>query len=632
LNDAAFSAFSQNPVATPNATTTYRVEVEDGFFERAVSTVTVTIGPPLTVSASATPPSITTVGQSAQLNATVTGGVPPYRFAWTPAASLNAPNSPNPVATPNATTTYQVSVQDNAGNGTSAQVTVTVVTVSASATPPIIRAGQFSQLDAIVTGGSPPYRFEWTTVISFDPVTTPVVSLDAPNIRNPKATPRTSTLYQVVVTDSFGVQASARVLVTVASPLAVSASATPLSITVGQSSQLRATVTGGVPPYRFGWIPSASLNTNLIQNPLATPSATTTYTVFVEDNAGSGTSAQVTAQVTVTVVPASPLGVSASATPPRITIGQSSQLLAAVTGGVAPFSFAWIPAGSLSAPDAQKPVATPNATTTYTVRVTDSAGTQASAQVTVTVVPPLAVSASAIPPSIIAGHSSQLDALVTGGIPPYSFAWTPAATLNAANIRNPVATTFAMLIYQVLVTDAAGGQASAQVILNVRPAVGVSASATPPNINAGQSSQLTATATGGVPPYSFAWTPAASLNAPNIPNPVATPNATTTYQVRVTDSGQDRQDVAVAAVTVSVGATGFTLTVVNNFPGAAPPVTGPGINCGTVCTATYPSGTTVVLVPPDPFLTSWQGCTSVDLSNNCTVLMNGNKVITAFFL
>lgn len=60
----------------------------------------------------------------------------------------------------------------------------------------------------------------------------------------------------------------------------------------------------------------------------------------------------------------------------------------------------------------------------------------------------------------------------------------------------------------------------------------------PNEICQGQSSQLVASPTGGSGVYTFSWTPATGLSNPNIYNPVATPNTTTTYTVEVNDGVQ----------------------------------------------------------------------------------------------
>jgi hypothetical protein len=51
-----------------------------------------------------------------------------------------------------------------------------------------------------------------------------------------------------------------------------------------------------------------------------------------------------------------------------------------------------------------------------------------------------------------------------------------------------------------------------------------------------QSINLSSTASGGTPGYTYSWSPTTGLNTPNIANPVASPTITTTYVLTVTDS------------------------------------------------------------------------------------------------
>lgn len=86
--------------------------------------------------------------------------------------------------------------------------------------------------------------------------------------------------------------------------LSVNATATPAAICQGETSQLNAIASGGSGTYTYLWTPSASLNNPNIQNPVATPSATTTYTVIINDGANS-----ISDQVVVTVndIPPTPV-------------------------------------------------------------------------------------------------------------------------------------------------------------------------------------------------------------------------------------------------------------------------------------------------------------------------------------
>jgi hypothetical protein len=58
-----------------------------------------------------------------------------------------------------------------------------------------------------------------------------------------------------------------------------------------------------------------------------------------------------------------------------------------------------------------------------------------------------------------------------------------------------------------------------------------------------------------------------------------------------------------------------------------------GINCGSDCTESYGSGTTVVLTATpdqDCLFANWTGCDTVN-NNTCTVNMTGDRTVSAVF-
>jgi hypothetical protein len=58
------------------------------------------------------------------------------------------------------------------------------------------------------------------------------------------------------------------------------------------------------------------------------------------------------------------------------------------------------------------------------------------------------------------------------------------------------------------------------------------------------------------------------------------------------------------------------------------------INCGQTCSATVDDGNTVILYPiasPDYAFRGWSGCDSVGSSNQCTVVMTGDRIVSANF-
>jgi hypothetical protein len=161
------------------------------------------------------------------------------------------------------------------------------------------------------------------------------------------------------------------------------------------------------------------------------------------------------------------------------------------------------------------------------------------------------------------------------------------------------------------------------------PELHVSAIATPTKLP-GQTS-LQATPTGGAPPYSFSWTPSNGLDDATSATPVASPAATTTYTVTVTDNVGQTASASVT-VTVSPKSSTFTLTVVNNISTTPRSVlTYPiaGILCPSTCAASFPSGTTVTIYETAQTTANWQGCLLVDNNGTrCTVVMDADKTVT----
>ncbi|MBR5726148.1 MAG: PKD domain-containing protein, partial [Muribaculaceae bacterium] len=149
-----------------------------------------------------------------------------------------------------------------------------------------------------------------------------------------------------------------------------------------------------------------------------------------------------TDQKTQTVpVYAAPIA-SATAQPSTVIYGGTATLTANA-GATGTFNFHWEPANMVVNPDAQTTQTVPlQATQTYTVTVTNpQGGCSSTAQVTVSMEGSnMTAMASADQYEICEGESTTLHAQPSGGTGNYTFNWTPANTLNNANIQDPVAT------------------------------------------------------------------------------------------------------------------------------------------------------------------------------------------------
>ena len=241
-------------------------------------------------------------------------------------------------------------------------------------------------------------------------------------------------------------------------------------------------------------------------------SGTATVTV-TETNSFGCTGNPVNYTVTVNPLPNANAGSNAT-----ICTGSSTNLNA--SGGI---SYSWSPATGLDNTTIANPVASPTATTIYTVLVTDGNGCKNTADVTV-FVNPLPIASAGNNTAICIGNSTQLNA--SGGT---GYSWSPGTGLSNTGIADPQANPTVTTLYTVVVTDGNGCTNTAQVTITVNPLPTAQASGDSLICNGSSISLL---ASGGV---SYQWTPATGLNNPNISNPVASPGNNTTYTVTVTD-------------------------------------------------------------------------------------------------
>lgn len=558
------STTASNPVVKGISTTqTYTLTVTDFNGCSATDAVVVRILPS-SLSVNAGPDVQLCAGFCAQLGTfpPVSGGSAPFTYSWS-GGNLTDPSAANPVACPNGTTTYTVSVTDSKGCTATDAVIVTVnPNPTADAGPDLALCSGNSVTiggNPAASGGTAPYTYSWN----------PTQGLSRPDTSNPVATPAITTTYQLIVIDSKGCTNNDQVTVTPRpNPIANAGPDKGLTSCSGDTIYIGdiPAATGGTPGYTYTWTPSNFLSCTNCPNPRVTGlTVTTSYQLLVTDTFGCQSADFVTVNALPTTLQAdagSNRSICSNLTT-AIQIGGAPT----ATGGTSPYSYNWFPTAGLSNSGIANPLALPAVTTTYYVTVTDLKGCQSvdSIKITVNQAPQAFAGRDT---ALCAGFCVTLGATppATGGNGVYQYLWGPTVGLNTNNIAHPLACPGVTTAYVLTVTDGNGCSATSNVRVSINP--NPVASAGPTSVTlvgcAGDSVKIggAPTASGGTPGYTYSWTPTNNLSCTNCPNPyVSGLGANQLYSVLVTDANGC---TAAAATNVIVSSNNLTADAGND--------------------------------------------------------------------
>lgn len=247
----------------------------------------------------------------------------------------------------------------------------------------------------------------------------------------------TAGTHTYVVTDAKGCTAYTTITVISTIPPTVTATATTVSCPSGSDGTATAVATSGTPPYSYNWntIPPQS-------TPTATALTSGPYTVVVTD------ANSCTASTTITISEPAPLTVSVSAGTIGCNGGTATVTVTA-NGGTAPYSGTGTFATGLGQ---------------QSYIVTDARGCVATATINIVQSTPPSVAVNLTGASCYPVNNGAATAIVTGGIPPFTYNWSTTPPRSSATI-----TGLSVGNYTVTVTDAVGCSASRTVTLSLIP-------------------------------------------------------------------------------------------------------------------------------------------------------------------
>ncbi len=464
---------------------TYTVTVTDN--KGCTTTVQVTItepANPLSASIDTTINVSCNGGSNGSATISASGGTPGYSYSWAPGGVTTA------TATGLAAGSYTVTITDTKSCTFQLQIIISQPTALTSGISNSINVscngGNDGSATVLPAGGTNPYTYAWNT----SPVqtTATAVNLGAGS-------------YSATVTDAKNCVINSPT-VTITQPPVLSVTASPsVFVSCDSAITITSSASGGTGSYSYLWNTGASA-TSISVN-------TGSYIIVATD--ANGCSASDTVSVLATN---STLAVSISQ-PPNICNGSTIAITATVSGGLGGNSYLW----STGATTASITVGAGS----YCVTVTDAGGCIATACVTV-VENPVIVLNIATPPDVCPGNTATVTASATGGQPPFTYQWNTGETTQS--VIKSAGT------YTVTLTDVTGvGCAtSANVTITEETPISTTVSHTNVSCFGANNGTVTVYASGGVPAYTYLWTPAGGTNAS------ANHLSPATYTVTITDS------------------------------------------------------------------------------------------------
>ncbi|MCK9616252.1 MAG: T9SS type A sorting domain-containing protein [Lentimicrobiaceae bacterium] len=301
------------------------------------------------------------MGTYTQLHGSASQGLVPYTYHWEPAAMLVDPDVQEPV-TVNlyASQSYQLKATDANGcySADNMQVTVSggVLTVNVTANRTNICLGDTTRLNALPSGGSGTYTWEWSSVPEGFTST----------IQNPIITPGETTQYTCLINDGFNTMDD---LITVnVHSIPVADAGIDQTIDYGTSTILEGSAQSGTPPYQFHWEPEALISDNpYIANPTTVAmTSNQQFWLTITDRWGCTSSDFMNVSV-----PGGAVSVAPYASPDSICKGETTTLNPGVSGGTGNYQYAWqsIPEGFTSS--LPNPEVNPEISTKYIIEVYD---------------------------------------------------------------------------------------------------------------------------------------------------------------------------------------------------------------------------------------------------------------------
>jgi outer membrane protein OmpA-like peptidoglycan-associated protein len=408
------------------------------------------------------------------LEVSVKGGKPPYQYQWQGTDATTATAQGLPAGT------FAVTVTDASGltaTANGAIVAPDLLTAEALGEAPASTGNSDGQASVNAKGGTSPYTYQWDN-----------------GEKEALAKTLSPGTHTVTVTDAKGCTTTAKIDITEdILPLQLSLEVVQaLNCSGDANGSLEVSVKGGKPPYQYQWQGTDATTAT------ASGLGAGNYTVIVSD--ASGLTQQKEAQFTAP----QPLQLEVKAEAPANTGQADGRAQAIVSGGTAPYTYAWDSGETEAAAKALAPG-------TRELKVKDANGCETTANVEIGEdIQPLTVELE-VTENIACngGNNGEITAQVRGGKPPYQYQWEGAEATSAQLTDLPVGT------YTLVVSDASGLSKNASVTLDQPAALSAAVTLRSPASTGNADGVAFVEVKGGTTPYTYNWSSGATADEAN---------------------------------------------------------------------------------------------------------------------
>lgn len=435
----------------------------------------------------------------------ITGGLPGYTVAWTPAPPAGSGTSISGLCQG----TWSALITDAAQCDT-------VVVVQIGGPLPISPNGTFTNetcngpcdgtATVSPTGGSSVFVYDWSPVPASGQGTATVTGLCAGD-------------HCVTITDDTGCDTTWCFTILPQQPIDAQLTAADATCFGACNGSANVAVAGGVPDYDYLWSPNLAIGQGTDS---VSALCLGQYTVTITDAAGCDTS------LTFTINKPAPITTSLVFTPADCNDVCSGEAATFPSGGVGPYLFDWQPPpGSGQGGFFVDGLC---AGTTYSLTITDSLGCDTTESFTVMDFTPITAQFSTTPETCAGACDGTATLAAIGGEGPYTYDWTPDPGTGDGT---PVVGGMCPGTYDVLITDADGCDTTISVLITGPQPLVVFPLVTNVRCNGECNGNIVINSFGGTGPLTYVWTPAPPVGQ-------GTANAQQlcagTYDVLITDS------------------------------------------------------------------------------------------------